>query len=65
MTFLRVRLETKDAWASLQADALYHAILAADKWRGSEYQTIMARCRGVLFSEFAGSEWAERAKAGR
>ncbi|MBL8729527.1 MAG: hypothetical protein JNM25_13925 [Planctomycetes bacterium] len=65
MMFLRVRLQTKDAWPSLQAEALYHAILAADKWRGSEYQTIMARCRGVLFSEFAGSEWAERAKAGR
>jgi hypothetical protein len=65
MMFLRVRLQTKDAWPSLHAEALYHAVLAADKWRGSEYQTIMARCRGVLFSEFGGSEWAERAKAGR
>ncbi len=65
MYFLRVRLQTKGAWPSLQAEALYHAVLAADKWRGSEYQTIMARCRGVLFSEFGGSEWAERAKAGR
>lgn len=65
LMFLRVRLQTKDAWPSLQAEALYHAILAADKWRGSEYQTIMARCRGVLFNEFAGSEWAERAKQGR
>lgn len=63
--FLRVRLETKDSWPSLQAEALYHAILAADKWRGSEYQTIMARCRGVLFSEFGGTEWAKRAKEGR
>jgi hypothetical protein len=65
LMFLRVRLQTKDAWPSLQAEALYHAVLAADKWRGSEYQTIMARCRGVLFSEFGNSEWAERAKAGR
>jgi hypothetical protein len=65
MMFLRVRLQTKDAWPSLHAEALYHAILAADKWRGSEYQTVMARCRGVLFSEFPGSEWTERAKAGR
>jgi hypothetical protein len=65
LMFLRVRLETREAWPSLQAEALYHAILAADKWRGSEYQMIMARCRGVLFSEFAGSEWEQRAKAGR
>lgn len=63
--FLRVRLETKDAWPSLQAEALYHAILAADKWRGSEYQSVMARCRGVLFSEFPTSEWTERARARR
>jgi hypothetical protein len=65
LMFLRVRLETREAWPSLQAEALYHAILAADKWRGNEYQTIMARCRGVLFAEFAGTEWEQRAKAGR
>jgi hypothetical protein len=65
LNFLRVRFETRDAWPSLQAEALYHAILAADKWRGSEYQTIMARCRGTLFNEYAGSEWEQRAKAGR
>jgi len=65
LMFLRVRLETREAWPSLQAEALYHAILAADKWRGNEYQTIMARCRGVLRAEFAGTEWEQRAKAGR
>lgn len=65
LMFLRVRLETRDAWPSLHAEALYHAILAADKWRGSEYQYIMGRCRGVLFSDFADSEWAQKAKAGR
>lgn len=64
LMFLRVRLQTRGAWPSLQAEALYHAVLAADKWRGSEYQTIMARCRGVLFNEFPGSEWAKRAKQG-
>lgn len=64
LLFLRVRLETKDAWPSLQAEALYHAILAADKWRGTEYQTIMARCRGVLFADFPQSEWTKRAKQG-
>lgn len=65
LLFLRVRLETKDAWPSLHAEALYHAILAADKWRGPEYTLVMARCRNTLTSEFAGTEWAERAKAGR
>ncbi|MBL9076959.1 MAG: hypothetical protein JNL08_05615 [Planctomycetes bacterium] len=64
MLFLRVRLQTKDCWPSLQAEALYHAIHAADKWRGSEYQTIMARCRGVLSAEFPGSEWTSKAKQG-
>ncbi len=62
LLFLRVRLETKEAWPSLQAEALYHAIVAADKWRGDNYQYVMARCRGVLFNEFGGSEWAQRAK---
>ena len=65
LMFLRVRLETKDAWPSLQAEALYYAIQAADKWRGPEFNLIMARCRNTLISEFNGTEWADRAKAGR
>ncbi|MEO6598098.1 MAG: hypothetical protein ABIP94_25415, partial [Planctomycetota bacterium] len=65
LMFLRVRLETRDAWPSLQAEALYHAVLAADKWRGAEYQYIMSGCRRALFADFGGSEWAQRAKAGR
>lgn len=65
MMFLRVRLETRDAWSNLQAEALYNAIQAADRWKGGEYQFIMARCRGVLFNEFGKTEWAARAKAGR
>lgn len=65
LMFLRVRLETREAWSSLQAEALYNAILAADRWRGNEYQYIMARCRGTLFNEFGSSDWAQRAKQGR
>lgn len=65
LMFLRVRLETKDSWTSLQADALYHAILAADKWRGPEFGQVMARCRNLLITEYPTSEWAERARAGR
>lgn len=65
LLFLRVRLETKGAWGSLQAEALYNAILAADKWRGNEFAYIMARCRGLLSSEFGDTEWAKRAKSGR
>ena len=62
LLFLRVRLETTDAWPSLQAEALYHAILAADKWRGPEYGLVMARCRRLLSEEFRETEWAEKAK---
>ena len=62
LMFLRVPLQTKNSWPSLQAEALYNAIVAADKWRGSEYQTIMARCRGTLFSEFPNSQWAALAR---
>lgn len=65
LMFLRVRLETKDSWASLQSDALYHAILAADKWRGPEFGQVMARCRNMLVNEYPQSEWAERARSGR
>ncbi|MCB9878749.1 MAG: hypothetical protein H6835_14225 [Planctomycetes bacterium] len=60
LLFLRVRLETRGSWPSLQAEALYHASEAAAKWRGPEYRYIMGRCRGVLLSEFKGSEWADQ-----
>ncbi len=62
LLFLRVRLATKNAWPSLQAEALYHAILAADKWRGPEFTLVMARCKRILTDEYPESEWAERAK---
>lgn len=65
LLFLRVRLENKDAWPGLQADALYHAVLAADKWRGPEFNLIMARCRNMLLGQYGNSEWAERARSGR
>jgi hypothetical protein len=60
--FLRVRLETKDAWGSLQAEALYNAMLAAEKWRGEEFLVVRTRCRSVLLNEFGESEWAKRAR---
>lgn len=63
--FLRVYLETSDAWPSQRAEAMYYAILAADKWRGTDYQYIMSRCRGVLYGEFGSTDWAQRAKNGR
>ena len=65
LMFLRVRLETKDAWPSLQAEALYYAALAAQKWGGPESGLIQGRCRNTLGNEFAGTEWAARAKEGR
>ncbi|MCK5944107.1 MAG: tetratricopeptide repeat protein [Planctomycetes bacterium] len=63
LNFLRVRLETRDAWPSLHAEALYHASQAAMKWQGPEYRYIVGRCRGVLFAEFPNSEWAKLAKS--
>ena len=64
LLFLRVRLETREARAGLQAEALYHAIVAADKWRGPEYTTIMGRCRRQLLDEFPSTQWAKLAKDG-
>ena len=64
LLFLRVRLETREARAGLQAEALYHAIVAADKWRGPEYTLIMSRCRRLLLDEFPSTEWARLAKGG-
>jgi len=63
LMFLRVRLETREAWPSLQAEALYHASQAARKWQGPEYRYIVGRCRGMLFNEFPNSEWAKLAKS--
>lgn len=62
LLFLRVRLETKDCWPALQAEALYHAMLAAQKWQGPEFGLVIARCRSLLQNEFRDSEWAERAR---
>ena len=62
LMFLRVRLETRDAWPSLHAEALYNCILAARQWKGPEYARVMARCRRVLYAEFPNSEWAQRAR---
>ena len=62
LLFLRVPLATKEAWPSLQAEALYHATLAAEKWRGPEFGLVIARCKRILADEYGESEWAERAK---
>lgn len=62
LSFLRVRLETKSAWGSLQAEALYNAMLSAEKWGGQDYRQIQARCRQVLLTNFGSSEWAARAR---
>jgi hypothetical protein len=62
LMFLRVRLETRDSWPSLQAEALFHSIAAARKWGGPEYVYIIGRCRGVLFNEFPNSEWTTTLK---
>lgn len=62
LMFLRVRLETREAWPSLQAEALYSCIGAARKWGGPEYLYIIGRCRSILSSEFPNSEWARQLK---
>ncbi|HZN39223.1 MAG TPA: hypothetical protein VFD82_10495 [Planctomycetota bacterium] len=64
LLFLRVRLETREVRAALRAEALYHAIVAADKWRGPEYTSIMGRCRRLLLDEFPSTQWAKLAKDG-
>jgi hypothetical protein len=65
LLFLRVHLETRDAWPSLHAEAMYYAAIAAEKWKGNDFEYIRGRCRAVLNNEYGGSEWAERARAGR
>lgn len=62
LAFLRVRLETKGAWESLQAEALYNAMLAAEKWGGQDFRLIQGRCRNSLINNFGSSEWAARAR---
>lgn len=62
LMFLRVRLETRESWGSLQAEALYNAMLAAEKWGGEDWRQIASRCRFILLNEFGESEWARRAK---
>lgn len=62
LMFLRVRLETRDAWPMLQAEALYSSIGAARKWGGSEYLYIMGRCRRMLLADYSNTDWAQQLK---
>ena len=62
LMFLRVGLETRDAWASLHAEALYSSIGAARKWGGPESLYIMGRCRRMLMADFPNSDWAKQLK---
>lgn len=62
MNFLRVYLETKGAWGSLHAEALYNGMLAAEKWGGQDFRMVQGRCRGLLLANFGQSEWAQRAR---
>lgn len=62
LSFLRVRIETKGAGAGLQAEALYQAMLAAEKWGGQDWRTAAGRCRYLLTNNFPNSEWAARAR---
>jgi len=61
--FLRVRLETKNAWENLQSEALFHAMVAAEKWQGADYRRIIGRCRLVLLNDFGHTEGANRARS--
>ena len=61
--FLRVRLETANAWENLQSEALYNAMVAAQKWQGADYRRIIGRCRLVLLNDFGHTEWANRARS--
>lgn len=63
LDFLRVRLTTKNAWGSLRAEALYNAMLAAEKWQGEDWKYVYNRCRFELVNDFPNSEWAARAKS--
>lgn len=63
LLFLRVRLETKECWPSLQAEALYNSILAAEKWQGEDWRYVKGKCLFLLANEYPNTEWAARAKA--
>jgi FimV-like protein len=60
LDFLRVRLETRDCWRNLQAEALLQAGVAAQRWQGEDWRFIQGRCRAILIDEFAGTEWAKK-----
>lgn len=62
LLFLRVRIETKGCWDSLQAEALYNAMDAALKWGGEDSRTIAGRCKFLITTEYSDTEWATRAK---
>ncbi len=60
--FLRVRIECRQAWPALRAEALFEAAAAAERWRGPDYAQVIASCRAALAAEFATSEWNEKAR---
>ncbi|MGE3171571.1 MAG: hypothetical protein AB7O97_03030 [Planctomycetota bacterium] len=62
LAFLRVKVETRNSSESLQAEALYNGMLAAEKWGGEDFRLIQGRCRYLLLNNYANSEWAARAR---
>jgi hypothetical protein len=62
LDFLRVRIETKECWGSLQAEALYDAMIAAERWGGENFAYIGGKCKFILTTEFKTSEWAAKAR---
>jgi len=60
LSFLRVYLEPANIASDMRAEALYHAALACDRWRGPDSGQYAARIRHYLHRDYPDSSWANR-----
>ncbi|HLQ36312.1 MAG TPA: hypothetical protein VK348_00825 [Planctomycetota bacterium] len=64
LQFLRAHLACRMARRDQHAEALYHAMQAAEQWQGDYWQEVHGRCRGLLLRDYATSAWAARVRGG-
>ena len=58
--FLRAYVETKDAWGSQKAEALFQGQEAAKRWGGADSSYMSGKLRYLLGQRYPDSSWAKK-----
>ena len=58
--FLRVYVETKEAWGSQRAEALHFGSQCAKQWGGERSNYMASKLNWLLEQNYPGSEWVNK-----